>query len=62
MVRPDSGLTTELLAGLDAMLLPVATESLPAILGSMVTLPLYLIDGFRFRNVTFGPHSGAAPT
>ena len=58
VVRPDSGLTTELLAGLDAMLLPVATESLPAILGSMVTLPLDLIDGFRFRNVTFGPHTG----
>jgi hypothetical protein len=48
----------ETLAALDASLLPVAEEVLPSMFGSMVTLPLDVIDGFHFRDVTFGSHDG----
>ena len=58
VVAPNTGLTNEALAALDASLLPVAEEVLPSMFGSMVTLPLDVIDGFHFRDVTFGSHDG----
>jgi len=58
VVLPESGLTTQMMTGLESMLVPLAEQVLPQLMGSMMEFPLDLLEGYTFTEVTVDPANG----